>query len=186
MERENGQQSVLRVFNDPMLFPSEAEISAAIKRIVMDLPKVGFVGGHGERDCIGEGDRDYNKFAREQTFRYALINQGFDFEQLTLDQPVPAHISILVIADVKTAMPLAHLENLKQFVARGGNLLIAAEPKRQEAMNPITEMFGVHLMDGRLVKTQQKTTRQTCCLFAPLKMLSNIPRPFVPYAETTR
>lgn len=152
LERENGQQSVLRVFNDPMLFPSEAEISAAIKRIVMDLPKVGFVGGHGERDCIGEGDRDYNKFAREQTFRYALINQGFDFEQLTLDQPVPAHISILVIADVKTAMPVAHLENLKQFVARGGNLLIAAEPKRQEAMNPITEMFGVHLMDGRLVK----------------------------------
>lgn len=155
LKRDNGQQSVLRVFNDPMLFPSEAEISAAIKRLVTTLPKVGFVGGHGERDCIKEGDRDYNKFARENTFRYSLINQGFDFEQLTLDKEVPAHISILVIADMKTAMSELQLEHLRQYVGRGGNLLIAAEPKRQETMNPVTELFGVQLMDGRLVKPNQ-------------------------------
>lgn len=156
LERENGQQSVLRVFDDAMGFPSEAEISAAIKRLVVTLPKVGFVGGHGERDCIKEGDRDYNKFARENTFRYSLINQGFDFEQLTLDKEIPAHLSILVIADVKTAFPELHLENLKKYIARGGNLLIAAEPKRQEAMNPITELFGVKLMEGRLVKPDKE------------------------------
>lgn len=152
LKRDNGQQSVLRVFNDAMGFPSEGEISAAIKRLVTTLPKVGFVEGHGERDCIKEGDRDYNKFARENTFRYSLINQGFDFEQLSLDREVPAHISILVIADVKTAMPERHLEHLKQYIARGGNLLIAAEPKRQGTMNTITEIFGVQLMEGRLVK----------------------------------
>lgn len=152
LKRDNGQQSVLRVFDDAMGFPSEGEISAAIKRLVTTLPKVGFVEGHGERDCIKEGDRDYNKFARENTFRYSLINQGFDFEQLSLDRDVPAHISILVIADVKTAMPELHLEHLKQYIARGGNLLIAAEPKRQGTMNAITEIFGVQLMEGRLVK----------------------------------
>ena len=152
LERDSGQRSVLRVFNDAMGFPSEAEISAAIKRLVMTLPKVGFVGGHGERDCIREGDRDYNKFAKEHTFRYSLINQGFDFEQLTLDNKIPDYVSILVIADVKTALPALHLEHLKQYIARGGNLLIAGEPKRQETMNPITELFGVRLMEGRLVK----------------------------------
>ncbi|WP_343303916.1 Gldg family protein [Chitinophaga niabensis] len=152
LKRDNGQQSVLRVFNDAMGFPSEAEISAAIKRLVTTLPKVAFVEGHGERDCIKEGDRDYNKFARENTFRHSLINQGFDFEQLSLDKEVPAHISIMVIADVKTAMPESHLQHLKQYVARGGNLLIAAEPKRQGTMNVITELFGVRLMEGRLVK----------------------------------
>jgi ABC-2 type transport system permease protein len=152
LQRDSGQQSVLRMFDDPMLFPSEAEISAAIKRLVTRLPKVGFVGGHGERDCIKEGDRDYNKFAREHTFRYSLLNQGFDFEQLALDQEVPAHVSILVMADVKTALPELHLQHLKQYIARGGNLLIAAEPKRQETMNPVTTLFGVQLMEGRLVK----------------------------------
>ncbi|QEH40741.1 Gldg family protein [Chitinophaga sp. XS-30] len=152
LKRENGQQSVLRVFNDAMGFPSEREISAAIKRLVTTLPKVAFVEGHGERDCIKEGDRDYNKFARENTFRYSLINQGFDFEQLSLDREVPSHVSIMVIADMKTAMPESHLEHLKQYIARGGNLLIAAEPKRQDAMNGITALFGVQMMEGRLVK----------------------------------
>lgn len=152
LKRDSGQQSVLRVFDDPMLFPSEAEISAAIKRLVTALPKVGFVEGHGERNCIKEGDRDYNKFARENTFRYSLINQGFDFEQLTLDKAIPEHISILVIADMKTSMPSAHMAHLEQYIARGGNLLIAAEPKRQETMNPVTQLFGVQLMEGRLVK----------------------------------
>ncbi|WP_207515818.1 Gldg family protein [Longitalea luteola] len=152
LQRDSGQQSVLRIFNDPMLFPSEAEISAAIKRLVTTLPKVGFVGGHGERDCIKEGDRDYNKFARENTFRYSLINQGFDFEQLTLDQEVPAHVSILVIADMKTALPELHLQHLQQYIDRGGNLLIAGEPKRQETMNPVAGLFGVQLMEGRLVR----------------------------------
>lgn len=152
LKRDNGQQSVLRVFNDAMGFPSEAEISAAIKRLVTTLPKVAFVEGHGERDCIKEGDRDYNKFARENTFRYSLINQGFDFEQLSLDKEVPAYVSILVIADVKVAMPESHLKHLEQYIARGGNLLIAAEPKRQGTMNVITELFGVRLMEGRLVK----------------------------------
>jgi ABC-2 type transport system permease protein len=152
LTRDNGQQSVLRMFDDSRTFPSEAEISAAIKRLVTTLPKVGFVGGHGERDCIKEGDRDYNKFAKEHTFRHSLINQGFDFEQLTLDQEVPAHVSILVIADVKTALPELHLAHLKQYIDRGGNLLIAAEAKRQAVMNPLTELFGVRLMEGRLAK----------------------------------
>ncbi len=152
LKRDNGQQSVLRVFDDAMGFPSEAEISAAIKRLVTVLPKVAFVEGHGERDCIKEGDRDYNRFARENTFRYSLINQGFDFEQLTLDREVPAHVSILVIADVKSSMPESHLQHLKNYIARGGDLFIAAEPKRQGTMNAITELFGVRLMEGRLVK----------------------------------
>jgi ABC-type uncharacterized transport system. len=152
LQRDSGQQSVLRLFNDANPFPSEAEISAAIKRLVTTLPKVGFVEGHGERDCIKEGDRDYNRFANEKTFRYSLINQGFDFEQITLDKEVPAHVSILVIADVRTAFSENHLQHLKQYIERGGNLLIAGEPKRQANMNPITELFGVRLMDGRLVK----------------------------------
>lgn len=155
-KRDNGQQSVLRVFDDPMLFPSEAEISAAIKRLVTTLPKVGFVEGHGERDCIKEGDRDYNKFAKENTFRYSLINQGFDFEQLSLDRELPAYVSILVIADVKTALPELHMQHLKQYIDRGGNLLIAAEPKRQGTMDTITTLFGVHMMEGRLVKPNKE------------------------------
>ena len=41
--------------------------------------------GHGERDCVREGDRDYNRFAQDKPFRYSLVNQGFDFTEVTLE-----------------------------------------------------------------------------------------------------
>ncbi len=37
-------------------------------------------------------------------------------------------------------------------MARGGNLLIAGEPGRQEVMNPLVERFGVQFMPGVLVQ----------------------------------
>ena len=38
--RDNGEKAWLRIYNDMHRFPSEKEISAAFKRMVMDLPKV--------------------------------------------------------------------------------------------------------------------------------------------------
>lgn len=156
LESENGQKAVLRMFNDPMLFPSEAEISTAFKRLSTPLPRVGFVEGHGERDCIKEGDRDYNKFAQERAFRYSLINQGFDFEQVNLSGPVPDSITILVIADMKTALSETEMIHYQDFIEKGGNIFIAGEPKRQTNMNPVTAPFGVQLLEGRLVKPQKE------------------------------
>ena len=43
------------------------------------------------------------------------------------------------------------MERLDDYVARGGNLLIAGEPGRQEYMNPLVESFGVSFMPGCLV-----------------------------------
>lgn len=151
LERENGRKTFLRIFDDMYVHPFETEISAAFKRLVMDLPQVGFVEGHGERDCIKQGDRDYNRFAQDKVFRYSLINQGFDFRQVSLDKPVPEDINILVIADMKEKLSEVHRANLNAYIAKGGNLLIAGEPRRQEYMNPLVEQFGVKFMPGRLV-----------------------------------
>ncbi len=153
--RESGEKSFLRVFRDAQIFPSEAEISAAMKKLVMDLPRVGFVTGHGERDCMREGDRDYNKFALEKSFRYSLINQGFDFQQISLDEPLADEYDILIIADARIAYSQEHLRNLEDFIASGGNLLIAGEPGRQEVMNEITSLLGVYFQPGRVVKPQE-------------------------------
>ena len=155
LERENGQKTFLRIYDDMYVFPFETEITAAFKRLVMDLPQVGFVEGHGERDCIKQGDRDYNRFAQDKLFRYSLINQGFDFRQVVLDKEVPEDINILVIADMREILPEEHWKNLENYIARGGNLLIAGEPKRQEYMNPLVGQFGIRFMKGRLVSPSE-------------------------------
>src|SRR5207245_2696958 len=70
LQRDSGQKVFLRMFNDMQHYPSESEITAALKRIVMKLPTVAFLSGHGERSMAGVGDRGYNLMAASNTFRF--------------------------------------------------------------------------------------------------------------------
>ena len=152
LERENGQVTYLRIFDDMMVYPGETEISAAFKRMVMKLPKVGFLTGHGERNTERQGDRDYSMFTQDKPFRYSLINQGFDFENVTLENEIPEDVKILVIAEMRQPLTETEKVNLDKYIERGGNLLITAEPKRRDVINPLIEQFGVQLMPGVLVR----------------------------------
>lgn len=151
VERESGEKMFLRKYNDMQGHPGEAEITAAFKRMVMTLPTVGFLTGHGERDIYRDGDRDYARFATDKWFRYALINQGFETREVTLTREIPDSVSILVIADMKQPLSPEESKNLDEYVARGGNLVIVGEYSRQEYMNPLIEPFGVRFMDDLLV-----------------------------------
>ncbi|RHR78387.1 ABC transporter [Odoribacter sp. AF15-53] len=155
VERENGQKIFLRVFEDNMLFPTEAEISAAFKRLIMPLPKVGFLVGHGERDMTRMREMDYSVFSRNLYFRYALINQGFDCDTVSLKHEIPADVNILCIADMRVALSEEENANLHRYIERGGNLIICGETGRQEIMNPVVENFGVRFMPGRLVRPSE-------------------------------
>jgi ABC-2 type transport system permease protein len=156
LERENGQKTFLRMFDDMQRYPNETEISAALKRLVMELPVIGFVAGYGERNYNNEGDRGYSRFSQDKPFRYSLINQGFDVAEIRLEQRVPDKVNILVIADMRNPMTPVEQENLDAYIARGGNLVVLGETRRQEVMNPLVERFGVRFMPGQLVKYVDK------------------------------
>ena len=151
---DNGEKVFLRLFEDQLVFPREAEISAAMKRLIVKPPKVAFLTGHGERDVNNVGDRDYFSFANNKTFRYALINQGFDVISLDLSRggTIPVDVDILVIADMRIPFTEQEQQAFDQYIARGGNLIIAGEPGRQAVMNPLVEPFGVRFMPGMLVQ----------------------------------
>lgn len=147
----------LRIFDDQMVWPSETEVSAAFKRLMhTKLPKVAFVTGNMERSIFRKGDREYEKIATAKGFRYALINQGFDVDTVTLDsRAVPDDVSTLVIADPKLQWSETALERLREYISKGGNLLIACEPGKAEVSQPILNEVGVELMAGRLVQADK-------------------------------
>ena len=157
-ERENGDKAILRTFNDQMKFPLEAEISASLKHLVAKMPLVGFVTGHGEREYRKNGARDYSTFSDNRPFRYALINQGFDFTDLTLAAAVPEEVDVLVLADMRLPLSTEEFVHFKEYVDRGGNVLIAGDVNRQENMNPLLEVFGYEFMPGQLVRPSQYTS----------------------------
>jgi ABC-2 type transport system permease protein len=144
----------LRIFDDQQVWPSETEVAAAFKRLQMaKLPKVAFLTGNMERSILRKSDREYMKIASAKPFRNSLLNQGFNVDTLTLEtQDVPADVAILVIADPKQEFTEATLARLKQYIEKGGNLLITAEPSENSPLQPLLKEMGVELMTGQIVQ----------------------------------
>jgi len=149
-----GRSTFLRIFNDQQMFPGETEVSAAFKRLLSaKLPKIAFLNGNLERNIAKSGDREYKTLTSLKTFRYALVNQGFDVDTLSLDlKDIPADVSTLVIADPKTNYSASALLKIQQYIDKGGNLLIAGELAKQSVLNPLLQSFGIKPLDGILVQ----------------------------------
>jgi len=164
----DGRAARLRNYTDNVRVPLESEITAAMKRLIMKAPKVGFLADHHERSIEGKGDADYHSFAKSLTFRYALISQGFDTESVSLvnDRKIPDDIDILVIADPKTPYTDYEIEEINRYILSGRNLLIASKPSRTLFLQPVTGQLGVEFIEGTLV---QKNAN-----FAPELIFGNI------------
>lgn len=154
IERENGNKTFLRTYNDNRRSPSETEITAALRRLVEKSPKVGFLTGHGEREITRSGDRNYSLFTLDKLFRHSLLNQGFDPVEVTLKNgaAIPEDIDILVISELKEPLSAEEFQQVERYVAKGGNLLVAPEVNRQENMNPLGALMGIRFLPGCLVQ----------------------------------
>ena len=93
-------------------------------------------------------DRDYACFARDKRFRYALLNQGFEVQEVNLNEDIPTLVNILVIADMAKSLTVEEMVRLQRYIDRGGNLFIVGDPNSREYMNPLTQLFGVEFMEG--------------------------------------
>ena len=149
-----GRSTFLRLFDDQMVFPTETETDAALKRLLQaHMPKIAFLQGEAERSIDRLGDRQYKMVTNQITFRNSLVNQGFDVETVSLkDSDVPSDIAALVIADPKMDFDTAVVDRIQRYVAAGGNLLLAGEPGKQSLLNPLLQPLGVQLMDGMLIQ----------------------------------
>ena len=148
-----GRTARLRMYQDQEKHPGEMEITAAMKTLYADLPKVGVVYGHGERDVFNIGDKGYFMFASSYVFRHALLNQGFDVEVISIaENDIPEDVNILLIADPQEAYSEAEIQRISDYLAKGGNAMIAGKPFAREKLNPIMDMVGVSFVDGILVQ----------------------------------
>lgn len=130
----------------------EGQITATFRRLVLESPTIGFLTGHGERNIYKDGDREYKRFSSDKDYQGAMINHGFDIEEVSAKQAISNDIDILVISELRSPLSVEEKVNLDTYIAKGGNLLILGGPGRQELMNSIVEPFGVRFMSGQLVQ----------------------------------
>lgn len=147
----------LRMFFDMITYPGEAEISAAIKRLLVSPPVIGVLTGNGERSMIKSGDNDYEDLTNNKTFRNSLINQGFDVVEIenAPDITIPDTLAALVIADPIEPYSIEQQTKLQDYIKNGGNLLIAGEPKKAHLLQPILDVLGVEFETARLAQQSE-------------------------------
>lgn len=158
------RSTILRTFDDIQYWPGENEIAAAINRLVGSPPKIAFVSDEIERNPFSQRPRDYLQIASLKGNRIALINQGYDFDTLSLkDKEIPQGLAGLVVADPRTPFSPGNLQKLQRYIAEGGNMLIATEPDRRDVVQPLLDTLGITLRKGVLLQPNDKFSSD--CVF---------------------
>lgn len=154
VETADGRRAYLRDFNDPMGKPGEAEISAALKKMVSEPPVVAFIKTSDSREISRPGDRDYGAFSIEKYSRAALINQGFDVCQIDIDagRSIPDEVNIVVLGDPRGALSDDAVSVLDAYIARGGSMFLLTDTGQQTNVNPLLARFGVRACEGQLAQ----------------------------------
>jgi len=151
----NGKKTPLRMFFDMEVYPKEAEISAALKRLLTDsAPVVGVLTGNEERSVSKTGDKDYKDITNTLTSRFALINQGFDVMDISIHDKneIPANLAVLIVADPLVAYTAEQVQKITKYINAGGNIIIAGEPGKQPVLNPLIKDLGLTFTPGTLLQ----------------------------------
>lgn len=106
----------------------------------------------------GEEYYDWGQYLTAFDTRFSLYWAGFEQVETQLEQldtiDKSALPELIVIRDPKTPYSTKELANLTNYVASGGNLLIAAEPNNQ-VLQPVFKLLGVKQKPGLLVSNNQ-------------------------------
>ncbi len=152
----NGKKTFLRFFDDLFKVPMEKEISASLKRLVVSAPKIVFATGNMERSVDKNGDKNYKTGFNEVSFRYSLINQGFDVSSVDINaQNIPAETTILIIADPKTQLSQGAVDRINKYIDQGKNLMLLAEPETNSALVAVTDKLGISFTKQALVQESE-------------------------------
>lgn len=146
----DGRKSLLRNFSDTVSEPTETEIMAAISKLFCDQPVVLFSAGNGERDIMDSESRGFSSFSVARSFRYALMNQGFDVARSSFDEPIPEEVTMLVVADPSEPFSAAQLDVFRAYLDRGGNLMIHADYANRKVVAPLLAELGLCTSDRQL------------------------------------
>jgi ABC-2 type transport system permease protein len=152
----NGKKTFLRMFDDLFKVPGEKEISASLKRLVVPAPKIVFAAGNMERSIDKNGDKNYKTGFNEISFRYSLINQGFDVSSVDINaQNIPEQTNILIIADPKTQLSQGAIDRINKYIDEGKNLMLLAEPETNSALAAVTDKLGLSYTKQTLVQESE-------------------------------
>lgn len=146
LELQPGKRrKLLQTLNEQQRL-SEDKLTNGLEQLISDRQtKVYFLQGHGERPLEqGQG-------AISQAVK-SLTDKNFVSQPLTLAEQaeIPADAAVVVVAGPQRSLFEGEVKVLKDYLNRGGNLLVMIDPKTDPKLNSLLQDWGVTL-DNRIV-----------------------------------
>ena len=127
---------------------NEQQITNALQRILRTGERwLVFLMGHGERRPHGQANHDLSTWAQE------LEAKGFKIRELNLADTavIPDNTAVLVIASPAVDLLPGEVKAVKDYLARGGNLLWLTDPGPLHGLDEVAQELGVHVLPGTVV-----------------------------------
>lgn len=123
----------------------EGQITSAIQRVTAsDLPKMYYVGGHGETTL-------------SDSFKNAVNKQNVDLVNLNMlvDTEIPEDCDVLLFNGPTYDLSEDETELVKQYMEQGGNVIILLANSQEEMPNfhELLNYYGVNAEPGIIVET---------------------------------
>ena len=152
----SGEQTSLSEFSAANFEPDVT--NALVKLVKSTGKKVYFLVGHNERPIAGDEEGEAFARAAESYGRAAaaLANETYAVESLLLTslEAVPDDASTVVIAGPTRPYLPHELAALEAYVARGGGLFVAIDPRAQTNLYTLAEAWGVRFGDDAIIDRQ--------------------------------
>lgn len=135
------KQEIIQQLSEETLTNALARLGRSKERLII------FLSGHGERSPDGNANHDLSTWARH------LAKKGTATQKLNLAQSktLPESSDLLVVAGPQVDFLSGEVEQIKQYLEKGGNLLWLAEPGDLHGLAPIAEMLGIEFEPGVIV-----------------------------------
>ncbi|MCA9504859.1 MAG: GldG family protein [Myxococcales bacterium] len=147
---ESGESTTLSEFSEP-------DVTNALRKLLKSTgKKVYFLTGHNERETVaGPGDEGDWANGPDTWGRAAgaLVNETYAVEPLLLAArgEVPEDASALIVAGPTRPLLASELEAIERYVARGGSLFVAIDPRAQTNLYDLLDAWGIRLGDDVIV-----------------------------------
>ncbi len=135
----------------PTLRNLDAAVNAALMKLVRDKRRAYLTVGHGELndpDSLDSTMRDKLPDARATVIKAILQAQNYEVKNLGLidglGSKIPDDATMVLALGPRTPFQDEELDTLDQYLARGGNLLIALDPKSDAVLGQLEGRLGVH------------------------------------------
>ncbi len=130
--------------------PTENQLTNAIMKVTREGKKtVYFLTGHGEKDL------DITASEGLSLLKESLENMNYDVEKLVLIQQsgVPSDASVVVVCGPEKPLLEKEEELLKEYVERGGRLMVQVDPDPAPGLDRFLVDFGVISGKGLVIDT---------------------------------